>query len=396
MLEGASILVVGAGNLQRADDGGWVTKAHIASYLHELSDRFGGCVWVAEVKEIWDGDVPNTASATTGRLDPRKVRAVPMTPGGMSRAPQNCLLLLRELSGCRFAIFFLPAVLSMVPVLPLARFWTTRMAVYLAGDFEAPLEGEVDGKRTPRGMLYRAAFRTAMRVAHVVIARGLFLADAARKFNRNVFETIPLAHMQTGASPNSVELVSDEPRRILYMGLIVESKGVGDLLHALHALAERRPLPEIRLDILGHGPDRPRFEDQTRELGLTGRVKFHGWVQDPERIDRFITESHVVVMPSSTHPEGVPRVIDEALIRRIPVVATRIAGVPDEFRDGEVLLVDPGAPSQLADAIEEILFAPDIRRRYIEGADRRRQDWHGFTSAADQHARILEGEIISG
>jgi glycosyltransferase involved in cell wall biosynthesis len=244
-------------------------------------------------------------------------------------------------------------------------------------------------------MIYRAAFRTAMRVSHVVIARGRFLADTARKFNRNVFETVPLGHMQAGTTPDSVELVSDESRRILYMGLIRESKGVGDLLHALHVLAERRPLPEIRLDILGHGPDRPRFEDQAHELGLTGRVKFHGWVQDPERIDRFIAESHVVVMPSSTHPDGVPRVIDEALIRRIPVVATRIAGVPDEFRDGEVRLVDPGAPSQLADAIEEILFVPDIRRRYIEGADRRRQHWQGFTSAADQHARILEGEILS-
>ena len=51
--------------------------------------------------------------------------------------------------------------------------------------------------------------------------------------------------------------------------------------------------------------------------------------------------------------------------------------------DPTMLLVDPGAPSQLADAIEEILFVPDIRRRYIEGADRRRQHWHGFTSAAE-------------
>ena len=103
MLERTSVLVVGVGMLQRAADGDWVTKAHIAAYLHELSDRFGGCVWFAEVTETWDGDVPKAASAATGRLDPRKIRVIPFQ-GGMSRAPRNCLLLLRELPGCRFAI----------------------------------------------------------------------------------------------------------------------------------------------------------------------------------------------------------------------------------------------------------------------------------------------------
>jgi glycosyltransferase involved in cell wall biosynthesis len=65
-------------------------------------------------------------------------------------------------------------------------------------------------------------------------------------------------------------------------------------------------------------------------------------------------------MPTSTHPEGVPRVIDEALVRRIPVVATRIAGVSEEFREDEVLLVEPEAPDQIADGIEAILFDPEL------------------------------------
>jgi glycosyltransferase involved in cell wall biosynthesis len=80
-------------------------------------------------------------------------------------------------------------------------------------------------------------------------------------------------------------------------------------------------------------------------------------------------------------------------VRRIPVVATRIAGVADEFTEGEVLLVDTCAPEQLADGIEAILFDPDIRRSYLDGAERRRLHWSGFTSAADQHAKLLLGEI---
>jgi glycosyltransferase involved in cell wall biosynthesis len=387
--EDASLLVVGGGILHRTDDGGWITKANIAAYLHALSDHFGGCVWVALAADSWDGDVPQAASTETGRLDPRKIRAVPMERE-RSRALRNWLLLLRQLPGCRYALFYLPTSLPMVPLIPLVRLRTRRTAVYLAGDFAAPLETELDGKRTPWGGVYRFTHRAAMRLADVVIARGRFLADGARRLNRQVVETVPLGHMQANEIADSAEPAPDDPRRILYMGLIRESKGVGDLLHALRALAQRRPLPEVRLDLLGHGPDRQRFEDLARELDLGGRVKFHGWVQDPAVIDRFLRESHAVVMPSSTHPEGVPRVIDEALIRRIPVVATRIAGVPEEFRDGEVLLVDAGAPAQLADAIEAILFDPDVRRRCVAGADRRRRHWGGFTSAADQHARILK------
>jgi glycosyltransferase involved in cell wall biosynthesis len=97
-------------------------------------------------------------------------------------------------------------------------------------------------------------------------------------------------------------------------------------------------------------------------------------------------------MPSSTHPEGVPRSIDEALVRLIPVVATRIAGVPDEFAGGEVRLVDTAAPAQLADAIEAVLFDREARMAAIAGAARRRTRFTAFRSAADQHAKLLLGE----
>jgi glycosyltransferase involved in cell wall biosynthesis len=389
-----SILVVGAGNLERAPDGGWVTKAPIAAYLHELADRFGGCVWLVQTSGTWGVALSHATSAVTGRVDPQKIRVVPIE-GRLGRTPRNCLLVLRHLAGCRFAIFYLPGALTMVPMLPLARLRARRVAVYLAGDYELPLEGEVDGRQTLWGRFYRATFGIAMRLADVVIARGRYLAGIAGRFNRRVFETVPLGHMKVEACSDRDEIAPETPRRVLYMGLLLESKGLDDLLHALHALVERRPQPSIRLDLLGDGSDRSRFERLARELGLAGRVQFRGWVEDADRINAFIANSHVVVMPTSTHAEGVPRVIDEALIRRIPVVATRIAGVPDEFRDGEVLLVDPEAPAELADAIEKILFDPVVRRRYVAGAERRRRHWQEFTSAADQHTRILCGEMDS-
>ena len=91
--------------------------------------------------------------------------------------------------------------------------------------------------------------------------------------------------------------------------------------------------------------------------------------------------------------ELLTRCIDEALVRKVPVVATRVAGVPAEFTDGEVLMVAPSSPDEMADGIEAILFDPDVRRRYVEGAERRCLHWSGFASAAEQHAKLLDGTI---
>ena len=131
------------------------------------------------------------------------------------------------------------------------------------------------------------------------------------------------------------------------------------------------------------------FEAHAEKLGVSANVHFHGWVESKEEMDGFFAGAHALVMPTSTHPEGVPRSIDEALVRKIPVVATRIAGVPDEFANGEALLVDPSAPDQIADGIETLLYDRAERARYIEGADRRRRQWTAFASAAEQHAKYL-------
>jgi glycosyltransferase involved in cell wall biosynthesis len=128
-------------------------------------------------------------------------------------------------------------------------------------------------------------------------------------------------------------------------------------------------------------------------LSVADSVNFCGWIENPEEVGHYYSQPHALVMPTSTHPEEVPRCIDEALVRGIPVVATRIAGVPAEFPEGEVLLVDPSAPARLADGVERILFEPEVRRQYIESAERRRLHWSRFKSAGEQHAMLLKGEV---
>jgi glycosyltransferase involved in cell wall biosynthesis len=386
------LLVVGGANLERAPDGSWVTKSPIADYLHELADRFGGCVWMAPASGTWAVELTEATAEIKGHLDPEKIRAIPFDPS-LSSAPKTWLLLLSQLIRRPYAVFFLPAILPMTPMLPLARLLARNLAVYLGGDYTGTVASLGKTKWFGWAPLFRFSFESAMGLANFVIARGHHLATLARKCNRNVVETVPLGQMRGAEICGRRELRDDEPRRILYLGLLLTSKGMGELLHALRIVVDRRPEPEVALDVVGEGPDRPALEASCRELGLEPRVCFHGWIDGAENIAPFFSRADVLVMPSSTYHEGVPRAIDEALVRGIPVVATRIGGVPGEFRDEEVLLVDPGLPAPLADAIEAILFDPQTRKRHIDGAERRRLHWQQFGSAADQHAQLLLGEI---
>ena len=353
-----AVLVVGGGNLEWAPDGSRVAKVPIVDYIHELSDRLGHCVWLAQDSGTWGVSLAGTTTQIKGRLDPEKVTVIGID-ATVRGALNSMWLFFRYALERPYGVFFLPAFMTMLPIYPLARLFLKKNAVYVGTDWEMYLAESPKGKWLGWQTLYRASFQGSMRLADIVIARGRRLADLSRRHNANVVETVPLAHMDF-SSPGIAPLPrGEEPYKILYVGLIRFDKGLGDLLEALALIRERRPNSAVVLDVLGEGPDRA---------------------------------SLALVMPTSTHPEGVPRCIDEALVRGIPVVATRIAGVPAEFSDGEVLLVDPSAPARLADGVEHILFEPEVRRQYIEGAERRRLHWSRFRSAGEQHAMLLKGE----
>ena len=386
-----AVLVVGGGNLEWAPDGSRVAKVPIVDYIHELSDRLGHCVWLAQDSGTWGVSLAGTTTQIKGRLDPEKVTVIGID-ATVRGALNSMWLFFRYALERPYGVFFLPAFMTMLPIYPLARLFLKKNAVYVGTDWEMYLAESPKGKWLGWQTLYRASFQGSMRLADIVIARGRRLADLSRRHNANVVETVPLAHMDF-SSPGIAPLPrGEEPYKILYVGLIRFDKGLGDLLEALALIRERRPNSAVVLDVLGEGPDRASLEAVALDLGIADSVNFRGWIDSPDEVGHYYSDAHALVMPTSTHPEGVPRCIDEALVRGIPVVATRIAGVPAEFSDGEVLLVDPSAPARLADGVEHILFEPEVRRQYIEGAERRRLHWSRFRSAGEQHAMLLKGE----
>jgi glycosyltransferase involved in cell wall biosynthesis len=174
------------------------------------------------------------------------------------------------------------------------------------------------------------------------------------------------------------------PNRILTVARLVPGKGIDLLLDALARL-ERRGVPADAA-IVGDGPDRRRLAARVQELGLDGRVRLLGPASQ-DRIRELYAGAAVFCLPSLS--EGVPVVLMEAMAMGLPVVATRITGVPElveEDRSG--FLVPPGRPDLLADALERALRAPAAERRAMGEAGRARVE--ADFSPARSAERLLE------
>lgn len=152
-----------------------------------------------------------------------------------------------------------------------------------------------------------------------------------------------------------------EPRRILFLGLLHEQKGVSDLLEAMAALpAATGPWHGV---IAGNG-DLAFYEAKARALGLEGHVAFPGWVAQAD-VRALLRTSDVLVLPS--YNEALPLVILEALGAGTPVISTPAGALPEVLRDGEtVLFVQAGDRAGLAAALGAVLADAGLRQRLAD------------------------------
>jgi glycosyltransferase involved in cell wall biosynthesis len=127
-----------------------------------------------------------------------------------------------------------------------------------------------------------------------------------------------------------------------WVGRLIPAKG-GDVF--LKALAMLNDLP-LLASIVGDGIERPELEARARSVGLNGRITFHGSVENAAQI---FPAFDLFVLSSRT--EGTPITLLEAMAATVPIVATRVGGVPDVVSEAEAYLVPSEDPVALAEAI---------------------------------------------
>ncbi len=149
---------------------------------------------------------------------------------------------------------------------------------------------------------------------------------------------------------------------LVFVGRLVEQKGVGDLIRAVGLLAD--DLPDVTLMVLGEGQDRADFEALTASLNLAERISFLGWV-DYDAVPDYLAAADIFVGPSKG-AEGQGLTFIEAMLAGTPVVATPCGGIVDAVRHEETgLLVDAGAPARIAEAIRRLARDPALAARLV-------------------------------
>jgi glycosyltransferase involved in cell wall biosynthesis len=154
------------------------------------------------------------------------------------------------------------------------------------------------------------------------------------------------------------------PIRLLFVGRLVERKGVEVLVRALARLRHRR---DAELVIVGSGNTVDRVTRTAALEGVADHVRLLGFVS-PERLAREYAACDIFVLPavvdSRGDTEGLGVVLLEAMAHERPVIASRAGGILDIVTDGVTgWLVDPGDSEVLADRIFEVSSDPDEARR---------------------------------
>ncbi|TCV68583.1 glycosyltransferase family 4 protein [Neorhizobium sp. S3-V5DH] len=140
---------------------------------------------------------------------------------------------------------------------------------------------------------------------------------------------------------------------ILFVGGLHPRKGLPDLIHAFDVVHEK--FPAAHLYIVGNGPFRETYMQLAASLKCAAAVTFAGSVSDPYP---YMRAADIFVLPS--HADPAPLVLSEAREAQCAVIGAAVDGIPQLLEHGEAgMLVPPRNPQALANAIIELLDAPE-------------------------------------
>ncbi|MEM3362609.1 MAG: glycosyltransferase family 4 protein [Candidatus Micrarchaeia archaeon] len=147
---------------------------------------------------------------------------------------------------------------------------------------------------------------------------------------------------------------------ILYLGRLVQVKGVDILIQAFSKMIAQHP--EIRLKIAGEGREIDNLIKLADDLRVKGNIDFLGFIRGEEKI-RLLSKALFLVLPSQR--EGFPVVILEAFASGLPVIASRVGGISDIIRDGvNGFLVPSGDIEEFAKKMSLLIKNDILRKRF--------------------------------
>jgi glycosyltransferase involved in cell wall biosynthesis len=166
----------------------------------------------------------------------------------------------------------------------------------------------------------------------------------------------PLARQSAPVDLRTHLRLSQKGQLAVTLGSLTPEKDHSTLIKAASRLVQ--DLPNLHWIIVGEGAMQSRIQQQIASCGLADRVHLVGPLEDPHQA---LGQADIFVLSSIS--EGLGTSVLAAMAQGVPVVATRVGGVPELLDSGAGILVEPRNPEQLADAIRRVLGDAALRQR---------------------------------
>ena len=215
---------------------------------------------------------------------------------------------------------------------------------------------------------WRWLFRCVARLTEGILALSTEWNQVSSFMDVTVYQlpnAVDLGLYRAAGQENLARRSGNGALRVLYVGYLSKAKGSLDLVEAAHKVLSEGG--NVHFDLVGDSltrGDREQLSERIHHAHLGQRVRMHAPVFGPEKVV-FFRKADVFIYPS--YHEGMPMAVLEAMACALPIVATRVGGLPDLVTD-EVngLLVEPGRPDQLALAVQRLFKDEALRHRMMQ------------------------------
>jgi glycosyltransferase involved in cell wall biosynthesis len=181
-----------------------------------------------------------------------------------------------------------------------------------------------------------------------------------------------------------------DDRLIIFVGRFRPEKAVTYLIEALAVVRQKDQ--SARLVLVGEGPEEDNLRQLVRHLNLGDCIDFAGQISN-EQVPQYMAAADIFVLPSLS--EGFPNVVLEAMAVGLPVVASRVGGLPEIIEEGENgFLVEPKMPEQIADRVLLLLRNDGLRIR-IARNNRAKAKGYSWEGVVNRLVEVYQDHLVS-